>query len=859
MTKCTCKIRLLDEVTAVVVGLHGDHLDILYKKYSIPAPNYFFNPLFKMGRWDGKIHFMQSNGKTYIYLLEELVPRIVQMGYQIEIEDLRGTVAPSPDPIEDDMFSRIMHPDTGEPTILRYYQRDGINALIEHGFGIVRASTGAGKAQPLTAKVLTPKGWKNMGDVTVGSQVTTPAGISATVLGVFPQPNQQIYKVTFHDGSSTRVTGEHLWKVHAPTRLYASRTTEQIKTTNEIAAFIESKLYGNMSVPVCQPIEMVDVGPLPVHPYVLGALLGDGCLRVDHQLITSADDHIVDAMRRHLTGVCEVTHVSNYDYKMTHADWNSQFNSANLLRVGLSQLGLLGSKSSTKFIPPMYKDSSISTRTSVIQGLMDTDGFVSKKGQVEYYTTSHQMALDVQYMCRSLGFVSCLRSRKTSYQYKGELKQGQECFTVSVAGPNIINLFTLPRKRERCAIRSPSKLYSRRIVKIEPDGCELAQCILIDDPEHLYVTDDFIVTHNTILCTGLCKAYGDVGIKTLTIVPSQDLIKQTKKVYIHSGLDTGEYSGTNKDLNHGHVVSTWQALKNNPKIIELFQMVLVDECHGGKGKELQKILTDHASKVPYRFGVTGTMPPEPSDEMAVYVALGPVRYNITAKQLIDEGILAAPYIDVIQLEEDLKEEYADFCAGLPPTTKPPTYTQYKDQYLPDFTSEKAYLHRRSMRIEWIASYIQAKADQKKGNVMCFVDSIPFGRKLADLIPGAIFVNGQDVKSPAKRREIYDLFEHQDNLTVIATVNIAGTGLDIPRIFNIITIDLGKSFVRVIQALGRGLRKAHDKSTVMISDICGDLKYSKKHLKQRTNYYEDAGYPYKKHKIDYVKHLTDLDI
>lgn len=286
---------------------------------------------------------------------------------------------------------------------------------------------------------------------------------------------------------------------------------------------------------------------------------------------------------------------------------------------------------------------------------------------------------------------------------------------------------------------------------------------------------------------------------------------------------------------------------------------LVSNCHGAKGKELQKILTDHASKIPYRFGVTGTMPPEPSDEMAVHVALGPVRYTVSAKQLIGEGVLAAPHIDVIQLEEDLKDEYAEFCAGLSPLEKPPTYTQYKDQYLPDFTSEKAYLHRRSMRIEWIASYIQAKADKKKGNVMCFVDSIPFGRKLADQIPGAIFVNGQDVKSPAKRREVYDLFEQQDNLVVIATVNIAGTGLDVPRIFNIVTIDLGKSFVRVIQALGRGLRKAHDKDTVMISDICSDLKYSKKHLKQRTNYYDDAGYPYKKHKIDYVKQLKELDV
>lgn len=506
--KLICKLRILDEVSCVLVGLHGDHLEMLYKKYSIPAPGYFFNPLYKLGRWDGKVHFIQKNGKTFLYLLDEILPIVVQRGYVIEIEDLRDTIAPTPNTVDEDMFGEFIHPDTGNPIKLRHYQVDGVNALVSTGYGIVRASTGAGK---------------------------------------------------------------------------------------------------------------------------------------------------------------------------------------------------------------------------------------------------------------------------------------------------------------------------------------------------------------TILCAALCKTYGDAGVKTLTIVPSQDLIKQTKRQYVGLGMDTGEYSGTSKDLDHTHVVSTWQALKNNPKIVQLFQMVLVDECHGAKGKQLQEILTSHAANIPFRFGVTGTMPPEPADEMAVYTALGPIRYTISAADLIAAGVLAAPHIDVIQLEEDLKDEYEAHCKALPVNFKPPTYTQYKDQYLPDFSAEKAYLHRKKTRIEWIAEYVMSRADQKKGNVMCLVDGIPFGRKLSALIPGAIFVNGEDVKTPKARKEIYDMFKEHDNLIVIATVHIAGTGLDIPRIFNMITIDLGKSFTRVIQAIGRGLRKAADKDTVHISDICGDLKYSKKHLKQRTNYYEEAGYPYKKYKIDYEKQLRDLDV
>jgi superfamily II DNA or RNA helicase len=112
------------------------------------------------------------------------------------------------------------------------------------------------------------------------------------------------------------------------------------------------------------------------------------------------------------------------------------------------------------------------------------------------------------------------------------------------------------------------------------------------------------------------------------------------------------------------------------------------------------------------------------------------------------------------------------------------------------------------------------------------------------------VNGQDVKTPAKRLAVYDLFKDNDNLIVIATVHIAGTGLNIKRIFNLVTVDVGKSFIRIIQAIGRGLRIADDKDSVTVTDICSDLKYSKKHLKVRTNYYEEQKYKFKKHKIDY---------
>lgn len=354
----------------------------------------------------------------------------------------------------------------------------------------------------------------------------------------------------------------------------------------------------------------------------------------------------------------------------------------------------------------------------------------------------------------------------------------------------------------------------------------------------------------TLMTAALVSAYDKIGVKSLTIVPDQGLIRQTKAEFINCQLDTGEYSGTEKSLDHKHVVSTWQALKNNPHIVEQFQLVIVDECHGLKGNVLTKIICDHASKIPYRYGFTGTLPKEASDQMSVVVAVGPVRHTMPARTLIDAGVLADIDIDVFQLEEDLKSQYDQFVEETKGFGNPPTYKQFKDSYFGDYAAEKGYLHKNDARTEWIADMIIAAQQSNRGNIMCFVDSIPFGRKLCELIPGALFVNGVDVKKASEREKLYDVFNQRDDVIMIATVHIAGTGLNIPRIFQLFLLDIGKSYIRVIQSIGRGLRKAHDKDAIRVVDVCSDLKYSKKHLKQRTNYYDEAQYPYKKRKILY---------
>ena len=354
----------------------------------------------------------------------------------------------------------------------------------------------------------------------------------------------------------------------------------------------------------------------------------------------------------------------------------------------------------------------------------------------------------------------------------------------------------------------------------------------------------------TSMCAALALSYERAGnLRSIIIVPDTTLTDQTRKSYASFGLDVGEFSGNKKDLSHKHVVATWQTLQNNPQVITEFQMVIVDEAQGLRGAVLTKLLNDYGKHISYRFGVTGTLPEGESDALAVRIAVGSVRYEIPAHALIEQGHLSTLDIDIVQLVVNLKSEYAAFLEEVKDDSElsKTTYIKFKNSYFPDFTSEKKFLHSQEKRLDWIANDLQNKA-MLSGNVLCLVNGVQFGKNLAKKTQGAVFLHGPD--GTKVRQAIYEQFADDNNLIVIATVNIAGTGLDITRIFNLVLVDIGTSFIRVIQAIGRGLRKGGDKDHVYVSDICSDLKYSSRHSTKRISHYTKAKYPHTKRKVDY---------
>lgn len=350
----------------------------------------------------------------------------------------------------------------------------------------------------------------------------------------------------------------------------------------------------------------------------------------------------------------------------------------------------------------------------------------------------------------------------------------------------------------------------------------------------------------TIITAVLCDLYEEhLGFKCIVIVPTSDLITQTYDEIVRFGISCGQYGGKVKDVSHTHLVSTWQSLQNNPAIIDNYQVVIVDECHGVRGDVLQKLLNNHGANCLVRLGLTGTLPEEDIEKMAVYVTLGSVVERVEAWELMQNGWLAQLKLYTYELVEDLRKEFNDFCEQYPDKAAELTYNQFKNEFFPDFQSEKKYVQKKKERISFLAKMIKLA----KGNTMILVPNVEFGKKISKEIDNSIFFYGKDAKEI--RKQIYDSFNDSNDLVAITTYQLASTGLNIKRIFNLFMIDAGKSYIQVIQSIGRGLRKAHDKDKVNVFDIHSDLKFSKKHARERKKHYTDKKYPFKSKKVDYL--------
>ena len=339
----------------------------------------------------------------------------------------------------------------------------------------------------------------------------------------------------------------------------------------------------------------------------------------------------------------------------------------------------------------------------------------------------------------------------------------------------------------------------------------------------------------TIMTAALSKSVEPYG-RSIVIVPNKSLVTQTEDDYKNMGLDVGVYFGDRKDVGKQHTICTWQSLnvllKNTQAgvgditigdFIEDVVCVMVDEVHMAKADALKTLLTGVFARVPIRWGLTGTIPKEDYEFVSLRCSLGEVIGRLSASELQEAGHLANCHVNVVQLQDSV--EYRDY------------------------QSELKYLVTNIERIAYLAKLIDSIKDS--GNTLILVDRIETGRLLQTELstlfsllsdkPDVAFVSG--ATKAGDRKEEYDDVATSTNKIIIATYGVAAVGINIPRIFNLVLIEPGKSFVRVIQSIGRGIRKAEDKDFVQIWDITSTCKFAKRHLTKRKQFYKEAAYPF----------------
>jgi superfamily II DNA or RNA helicase len=328
-------------------------------------------------------------------------------------------------------------------------------------------------------------------------------------------------------------------------------------------------------------------------------------------------------------------------------------------------------------------------------------------------------------------------------------------------------------------------------------------------------------TITTATLSHLCEPYG----RTMVIVPNKSLVVQTEEDYKNLGLDVGVYFGDRKELNKTHTICTWQSLNvldkksHDDASLSLAEFcegvcaIIIDEVHQAKADVLTKLATQNFKNCAIRWGLTGTIPKEDWEFQSLLASIGPVINQVSAHDLQEKGVLANLQINVLQTNDI--------------------------QVFRSFQEEYTFLVTDPNRLSWISDKIKELA--MSGNTLVLINRIDTGNKLIELIPEAVFVSG-GMKLDARKEE-YDEIKTSDEKIIVATYGVAAVGINIPRIFNLVLLEPGKSFVRVIQSIGRGIRKAEDKDFVQIWDITSACKYSKRHLTERKKYYKDAKYPF----------------
>ena len=449
-----------------------------------------------------------GTGKTYLAmavavqaLLTKQVNRLILTRPAVEAGEklgfLPGTLSEKIDP-----YLRALY-----DALYEMVDAEQIGRLMERGtIEVAPLAYMRGRAQPYDSQVLTPWGFRPIGSLEVGDLVIGSNGLPTPVLGVYPRGRKEVFRIQTQDRASTFCCGEHLWAVTTPEDRRRGRP-HRIIETREMTGRLRRAHAHRFELPlVSHPVEF-ESRNVPMDPYALGLLLGDGCLTTSTTpSFATSDSELALALETALDGI-ELRRKGEVDYVLRHtAGHRGGVIVSNPVTVMLRDLGLAGTRSNTKLVPELYLYNSSDVRLAVLQGLLDTDGGpVTQRGRscrIQYVTCSERLRDDVVFLVRSLGGVAYLRTRAAAGRPPGrargrDVHHRSDAFDLDIRLPEGIEPFRLTRKRDVYGVFGSGRPM-RFIDSIEPAGEEETLCIQVAAADSLYVTDDYLVTHNTL-------------------------------------------------------------------------------------------------------------------------------------------------------------------------------------------------------------------------------------------------------------------------------------------------------------------------------------------------------------------------
>jgi hypothetical protein len=522
------------------------------------------------------------------------------------------------------------------------HQEEGIKFLLTKNNRILGDDMGLGKVIADDVPVLTPNGWVQHGSLNVGDYVIGSNGKPTKVLAVYPNPLKDYYNITFTDGTVVEACDEHLWSVYTPSQKKRN-TKNHILTIKDMLdkektvvsngvgyngkKKYTTKTYYKMSngdckwyIPMVKPIEF-NPKDVKIDPYLLGVLLGDGSISLMNSVgLTSKDPEIINEISNRLP---ENILISDLKEEISFGFIMKDKSKGNDLLKSLSYYSLLGTRSESKFIPEDYKFNTIDIRLEVLQGLLDTDGYCSKNGTIQHYSVSKQLSDDVKELVQSLGGVARQRSKIGSYRLpNGELKKCKVCYTLTINLPENITPFKLTRKLNNMV---DIKKYhpSRGIKNIEFSRRTLGQCITVEAEDSLYVIDQYVVTHNTIMSVVASIESGSE--KVLIVCPANAKINWFREINAYlpeeeiSIIKSGHWNPKRYTIINYDILKNFHTIIDGRKTYkeheinrhldnEGFDLIILDEAHMVKNPSSNraKIISQISKNIKRRWLLTGT-------------------------------------------------------------------------------------------------------------------------------------------------------------------------------------------------------------------------------------------------------------